>query len=178
MIGVLPQGFEFALGNSPQFWTALQPDNSCEKDCAIVTIFMRSDVLKTGSLFRLRSPICSRLRSSWKTVSRLEPESGASVMLLSEAIVGDIRPILLLLLSGAGLLLLIACVNVFEPAGAALRKPQARNCSTRRAGRSRARLGCQFVTEGMVLVVGGGSGSGLAFANGVMQILSRLSRRR
>src|SRR5580700_6860082 len=35
VIGVLPKGFEFALGSSPQFWTALQPDNSCEKrrDC-------------------------------------------------------------------------------------------------------------------------------------------------
>jgi hypothetical protein len=37
-----------------------------------------------------------------------QSRSGAAVVALSEAIVGDIRPILLMLLSGAGLLLLIA----------------------------------------------------------------------
>ena len=37
---------------------------------------------------------------------------GAAWCPLTEVIVGDIRPILLVLLSGAGLLLLIACVNV------------------------------------------------------------------
>ena len=37
---------------------------------------------------------------------------GASVLSLSEVIVGNIRPILLMLLTGAGLLLLIAGVNV------------------------------------------------------------------
>ena len=39
-------------------------------------------------------------------------DQGASVMSLSDVIVGDIRPVLLVLLGGAGLLLLIACVNV------------------------------------------------------------------
>ena len=39
-------------------------------------------------------------------------DQGANVVSLSEVIVGPIRPILLMLLGGAGLLLLIACVNV------------------------------------------------------------------
>lgn len=40
VIGVLPQDFEFALGNDPEFWTALQPVDSCE----IVTISLQSGV--------------------------------------------------------------------------------------------------------------------------------------
>ncbi len=39
-------------------------------------------------------------------------DQGANVMLLSDVIVGGVRPILLTLLTAAGLLLLTACINV------------------------------------------------------------------
>jgi predicted permease len=173
VIGVLPKGFEFALGSSPQFWTALQPDNSCEKrrDCHNLYAVGR---LKDGVTVQAAA---ANMQSIAVQLERQYPDSnqsrGASVMPLSEAIVGDIRPILLLLLSGAGLLLLIACVNVSSllVVHAERRK---REIAVRGAlGASRARLGCQFVTEGLVLVVGG-SLAGLAFAYVAMQIPSRL----
>ena len=94
-------------------------------------------------------------------------------MLLSKMIVGEIRPILLLLLSGAGLLLLIACVNVSSLL-VVRSESRKREMAVRGAlGASRTRIACQFVTEGLVLV-GGGVLAGLAFAVGAMQILSRL----
>ena len=173
VIGVLPKGFEFALGSSPQFWTALQPDNSCEKrrDCHNLYAVGR---LKDGVTVQAAA---ANMQSIAVQLERQYPDSnqsrGASVMPLSEAIVGDIRPILLLLLSGAGLLLLIACVNVSSLLVVHTERRK-REIAVRGAlGASRARLGCQFVTEGLVLVVGG-SLAGLAFAYVAMQIPSRL----
>ncbi|HZD45022.1 MAG TPA: ABC transporter permease, partial [Acidobacteriaceae bacterium] len=173
VIGVLPKGFEFALGGSPQFWTALQPDNSCEKrrDCHNLYAVgrLKDGVTVQAALANLQS-IAGQLERQYPDSNR---DRGASVMPLSEEIVGDIRPILLLLLSGAGLLLLIAWVNVSSllVVHAERRK---REIAVRGAlGASRARLGCQFVTEGLLLVVGGGL-AGLAFAYVAMWILSRL----
>ena len=80
---------------------------------------------------------------------------GATVATLSEYIVGDVKPILLLLLGGAGLLLLIACINV---ASLLLVRSETRRreLSVRRAlGATRARLIRQFVIEGLVIVVAG-----------------------
>ena len=77
---------------------------------------------------------------------------GATVAPLSEVIVGDVKPILLLLLGGAGLLLLIACINV---ASLLLVRSETRRreLAVRRAlGATRARLIRQFVVEGLVIV--------------------------
>src|SRR6185436_10262928 len=95
---------------------------------------------------------------------------GATVEPLTEVIVGDIRPILLVLLAGAGLLLLIACVNV---ASLVLVRAESRTreLAVRAAlGASRGRLIRQFVTEGMVLVIAGGA-LGLVSAAWAMQLL-------
>jgi len=98
---------------------------------------------------------------------------GASVLPLSEVIVADIRPILLVLLAGALLLLVIACVNVSSLllVRAESRK---REIAVRGAlGASRGRLIRQFLTEGVVLVAMGCL-LGLAAADGVTHTLVRL----
>jgi len=99
--------------------------------------------------------------------------NSASVILLSEAIVGDIRPILLILLGGAGLLLLIACVNVSSLL-LVRAESRRREIAVRGAlGASRSRLSAQFVTEGLTLVAAG-SAAGLGLAYGGMKVLSGL----
>ncbi|MEN3326472.1 MAG: hypothetical protein V7638_1279, partial [Acidobacteriota bacterium] len=92
---------------------------------------------------------------------------------LSEIIVGEVKPILLLLLCGAALLLLIACINV---ASLLLVRSETRRreLSVRRAlGATKARLIRQFVIEGLVIVVIG-SVAGLLTSHWAMQILKGL----
>jgi macrolide transport system ATP-binding/permease protein len=87
--------------------------------------------------------------------------------------VGDVRPILLVLLGGAALLLVITSVNVANlllVRGESRRREMAVRSVL---GGSRARLFSQFATESTVLVVAG-SVPGLAFAYWVMQLLTKL----
>lgn len=173
VIGVLPKDFEFALGDGPEIWAAMKPDDECEKhrDCHNLYAVGR---LKPGvsvqtALANMQS-IARQLENQYPDTNR---DRGASVMLLSKMIVGDIRPILLLLLSGAGLLLMIACVNVSSLL-VVRSESRKREMAVRGAlGASRSRLAGQFITEGIMLV-GGGVFTGVALALGAMQILSRL----
>jgi predicted permease len=76
---------------------------------------------------------------------------GAAVAPLSEVFVKDVRPILLALLGGAGLLLLIACVNVSSLL-LVRSESRKREVAVRGAlGASRFRLVRQFSTEGLAL---------------------------
>src|SRR3989442_12925398 len=69
---------------------------------------------------------------------------------------GDVRPILLVLLSGAGVLLLIACINVVTLL-LVRSDSRAREIVLRNAlGVSWVRLALQFATEALVLVAAAG----------------------
>jgi ABC-type antimicrobial peptide transport system permease subunit len=77
-----------------------------------VTFYTVSLALKDGvSINTALADItrCEGLESQYPDSNR---NQGATVAPLSEIIVGDVKPILLVLLGGAGLLLLIACINV------------------------------------------------------------------
>src|SRR3984885_1406794 len=110
--GVLPSDFQFALRDNAEFWEPLQPTRECDKrrSCHNLDGVGR---LKIG--FSVQSAM-AQMKSIALQLEKQYPDSNrgnsASVVPLSEVIVGDIRPILLVLLGGAGLLLLIACVNV------------------------------------------------------------------
>jgi len=95
---------------------------------------------------------------------------GASVEPLSELIVGKVRPILLTLLAGAGLLLLIACVNVSSLL-LVRSESRRREIAVRGAlGATPARLRRQFVTEALLLAMAG-CGAGIFAAAGMMSLL-------
>ena len=98
---------------------------------------------------------------------------GASVVPLSEAIVGRIRPVLLVLLGGAGLLLLIAAVNVTSLLLVRAESRRAEISVRHALGAARGRLVRQFLTEGLLLVAASGA-LGLAFAAGTVPLLLRL----
>jgi predicted permease len=173
IIGVLPRDFHFAPEGAAEFWRVLQDPNSCEQRRGCHNLYgvarLKDGVTVQTALSDVTS-IARRLEGQYPGTNRGQ---GAAVVQLSDAIVGDIRPILLLLLAGAALLMLIACVNVSSLllVRAESRK---REIAVRGAlGASRMRILRQMVTEGLVLAAVGSS-LGLAAAAGAMQLLTKL----
>ena len=153
VIGVLSREFHFAP-RAAGFFTTIHDPNRCEqsRDCHNLD----------GGLGRLRDGVSLQTAAAeMKAIAaRLEkqyPESnkGRSARLepFRDAIVGDIRPMLLVLASGAGLLLLIAYLNV---ASLLLVRAESRRRETVLRGvlgASVERLIRQFVTEAVLLVM-------------------------
>ena len=173
IVGVLPQSFQFALGENDEFWTPLHASGSCDlrRSChGLMGIGRLKDGVSVEMALTEMKTIAHQLEQEYPNDNRGQ---GAAVLPLSEVIVKDIRPILLALLAGAGLLLVIACVNVSSLL-LVRSESRKREIAVRGAlGASRGRLVRQFITEGLVLMAAG-SLLGLAAADGAMQILTRL----
>jgi predicted permease len=155
VIGVLPREFQFALRGRAEFWTALQPTMECEKRRSCHNLYgvarLRDGVTMAAAAADMNT-IAKQLETQYPDSNRGQ---FASVITLAQAMVGNVRPLLLMLLSGAGLLFLIACVNV-----ASLLLVRSENRKREMAvrgalGASASRLFRQFVTEGLVLVSAG-----------------------
>ena len=173
VVGVLPREFAFAPRGNAEFWAPLLDLSGCEKRRSCHNLDgigrLRDGVTMQAALDDMKA-IAAQLEKQYPGSNQGQ---GASVIPLSEIIVGDVRPILLTLLGGAGLLLLIACVNV---ASLLLVRSESRKreIAVRGAlGATRARLVRQFITEGMLLAVAG-CAAGLGVANWMMTILGHL----
>src|ERR1700733_5343306 len=171
--GVLPQSFQFAPAGKSEFWTTLHPTDSCSvrRSChSLKGVARLKDGVTVEAALADTTTIARQLEIQYPADNRGQ---GASVIPLSALIVADVRPILLVLLGGAGLLLMIACVNVSSLL-LVRSESRKREIAVRGAlGASRGRLMGQFITEGVVLVVASGA-LGLAAAHGTMQVLTRL----
>src|SRR3984885_13420795 len=112
IIGVLPHDFHFAPAAPGEFWLTIAPGDECAKHRGCHN-FLGVGRLKGGVPMAAANAemkaVAERLEKQYPDTNR---NRGANVISLTDMIVGDIRPILLVLLSGAGLLLLIASVNV------------------------------------------------------------------
>jgi macrolide transport system ATP-binding/permease protein len=173
IIGILPPEFQFAPRGKAEFWATIHTLTSCEKRRSCHNLYGVAR-LKDGVSVQMAladmTGIAQQLEVQYPGSNRGQ---GANVIPLYEEIVGDIRPMLLVLLGGAGLLLVIACVNVSSLL-LVRSESRKREIAVRGAlGASPARLTRQFVTEALVLVLAGGL-LGLLFAYGGMQVLLRL----
>jgi predicted permease len=173
IVGVLPREFEFAPRRDSEFWVPLLDKKGCEQRRSCHNLFgvgrLRDGVTMEAARAEMKA-IAAQLATQYPGSNQGQ---GASVIPLSEIIVGPIRPILLTLLAGAGLLLLIACVNV---ASLLLVRSESRRreIAVRGAlGATRMRLGRQFVTEGLLLAAMG-CGGGVLFGGWLMTLLARL----
>lgn len=170
IIGVLPQSFDFAPQGGSEFWKAFRVIDDCDKRRSCHGLSgvarLKNGVTVDAALTEMKD-IARQLEKEYPNSNKGQ---GASVVPLSEIIVGDIRPILLMLLAGSGLLLVIACVNVSSLLLVRSERRR-REINIRGAlGASPARLLLQFVTEGLVLVLAGVA-FGLLIAERAIRIL-------
>ncbi|HLJ46698.1 MAG TPA: ABC transporter permease [Bryobacteraceae bacterium] len=173
VVGVLPAKFQFGPLGSPEFWTLVDIKDACavRRSCHNLDGIgrLKPGVTIAAALANL-SAIARQLESQYPDSNR---ERGAGVLPLADVMTGTIRPVLMLVMAGAGLLLLIACVNVASLV-LARSEGRKREMAVRRAlGASLGRLGSQFVSESAVLVLGAGS-LGLLGANVAIRALKAL----
>jgi len=173
IIGVLPPDFQFAPLQKPEFWPAYQPLNGCDKrrSChGLYGVARLKDGISAQAAMADVVSIAAQLEKEYPDSNRGQ---GAAVRPLTEQIVGDIRPMLLVLLSGAALLLLIAAINV---AGLLVLRSESRKreIAVRTAlGASAGRLITQFVTEALMLAIAG-TVLGVVAAHWAIQLLKGL----
>ena len=154
IIGVLPREFAFAPRANAELYLPLLDKNGCEQRRSCHNLFavgrLRDGVTMQAALQEMKG-IASQLEVQY-------PENkgqGAFVQPLSVIIVGPVKPVLLTLLAAAGLLMLIASVNV---ASLLLVRSESRRreIAVRGAlGATAVRLSRQFVTEGLLLAAAG-----------------------
>lgn len=173
IVGVLPQTFEFAPRGNAEFWTTLHASDTCavRRSCHNLTGIGRlADGVSVEAALANMKAIARQLELQYPNDNRGQ---GAFVAPLAGEIVTDIRPILLALLGGAGLLLAIACVNVSSLL-LVRSESRKREIAVRGAlGASRLRLIRQFTIDGLVLVAAG-SFVGVIAAQAAMRILKSL----
>jgi predicted permease len=173
VVGVLPKDFHFAMVGPADYWLPFHPESECDlrRSCHGIYGVAR---LKDGV-----SPEAARANvvSIAQQLEKLHPDTnrnqGGNVVSLSQSIVGNLKPILLVLMAGAILLLLIATVDVV---GLVLVRSEnrKREMAVRAAlGASSGRLWSQFLTEA-VLLVSTGVGLGVAASHWTIRLLMRL----
>src|SRR5688572_11532795 len=176
VIGVMPRTFQFPAKGA-EIWLPVSQIGEAN-------IPHRRDLRWLGVIARLRPDTTAGAVEEAATalLTRLEasyPDSNrgwnAAVMLpLHEALVGDVRPALLVVLGAVGLVLLIAAGNL---AGLLLARAtvKGREVAIRAAlGASRARVASQFIAEGLLLAAVGGSGA-LALAHISLEAMTALA---
>jgi macrolide transport system ATP-binding/permease protein len=173
IVGVLPKDFHFAPVAPADYWETLHASGECDvrRSChGMYGVARLKDGVTLQAALADVTSIAKQLEKEYPDSNRGQ---GAALAPLTEVIVGNIRPILLVLLSGAALLLIIASVNV---ASLVLVRSESRRreIAVRSAlGASPSRLIRQFVTEGLVLVFAA-SALSLALATVTMRLLVSL----
>ncbi|MDX6613981.1 MAG: putative transport system permease protein [Blastocatellia bacterium] len=163
VIGVLPANFQFAL-RTADVWRPYQPS-----DAQLTRRFMHG----TNLIGRLKPGVNPAQAQAELAViaKRIEAENqqshagtGVKLVPLQEQFVGQVRPILLVLLAAVGFVLLIACANVASLLLTRSLSRQKEVAIRAALGANRWRVVRQLLTESILLsLVGGAAGVLIAY---------------
>jgi putative ABC transport system permease protein len=164
IVGVMPATFSF-YGRSRDVYTPIGQWND-------PTFHDRRVVFSSGMVGRLKPGVTlAQARADMDNVARnlavMYPEAdkgiGATLVSMKEDMVGDVQPVLLVLLGAVAFLQLIACANIASLLLARCMARSAEFAIRASLGASRKQIVRQLLTESLVLAAIGGT-LGLAFA--------------
>jgi putative ABC transport system permease protein len=162
IVGVMPRGFSYPL--SSELWLPFrfsERELTTQRGAHYLDVVAR---LKPGvSKDAAQSELSGVVRRLAQVYPRTNANNSVNVVLLHEALVGNVRPALLVLLGAVGFVLLIVCVNV---ASLTLTRAigRTRELAVRAAlGAGRARLINGLLVESVALA-GAGGAAGLVMA--------------
>ena len=172
VIGVMPPGFEYPAG--ADMWVPLvftEDDLATQRGAHYLDVIAR---LAPGMSMEQASSQMAAIADVLETrYPDTNTGAGAFVLPLRDALVGNVRPALLILLGAVGFVLLIACANV---ANLLLARTVARRreLAVRSAlGAGRGRLVRHVLAESLLLAVLGGA-AGVLLASLALQVLLTL----
>src|SRR6188474_130089 len=171
IVGVLPRSFDMQMVAGGEVWMTgdrgiprsfpFPGDLTAVRDSHIIAVVGR---LAKGST---REQAQAQLTSVMSALSGRYPSTnaglGASVVPLHEEIVGDVRPLVVLLQIAVAVLLLIACANVAHLLLGQAAARQAEISMRYALGADRSRIVRQLLIETLIIAVPGGM-AGLLFA--------------
>jgi macrolide transport system ATP-binding/permease protein len=157
IVGVLPPEFHFAPVGRAEFWATLRSTDTCEqrRGCRnLKTVARLSDGISMERAAVGIQLIAQQLQEQYPDSNR---DAGSVTLVpLRDLVVGEVRPILIVLLAGVCVLLLIAWLNVVTLL-VARSDSRRREIAVRSSlGASSRRLFQQFAIEAFVLRAVGG----------------------